>query len=210
MSSIDFTAVRTGVPLIAILRGLQPGEAEAVGEALVAGGIYCIEVPLNSPEACRSIELLRGRLGARAFVGAGTVLTLPQVHAVAAAGAQFVVSPNLDEPVVAATRAAGMNSLPGVFTASEAFRALAAGADALKLFPAEAAPPAMLRALRAVLPAGCAVFPVGGVEPANMAAYRAAGASGFGIGSALFRPGVAAEEVARRAARFVAAWHQGA
>jgi 2-dehydro-3-deoxyphosphogalactonate aldolase len=196
----------TSLPLIAILRGLKPDEAVEIGEALVSAGFRCLEVPLNSPSPLDSIARLRAALGDRAIVGAGTVLKADQVAAVAGAGGQIVVSPNTDAAVVRATKAAGLISLPGFFTASEAFAALAAGADGLKLFPAEAAGPPVVKALKAVLPKECDVFAVGGIEPGTMAAYRAAGAAGFGIGSSLYAPGRTAEDVHARAKAFVQAW----
>ena len=203
---MTWTEVLNTVPLIAILRGLKPDEAVQIGEALVSAGFRCLEVPLNSPSPMDSIARLRAALGDRAIVGGGTVLTVEQVAEVADAGGQIVVSPNTDPAVIRATKAAGMISLPGFYTASEAFAALAAGADGLKLFPAEAAGPVVIKALRAVLPPGCNVFAVGGVEPATMAAYRAAGAAGFGIGSSLYAPGRMAEDVHARGRAFVGAW----
>jgi 2-dehydro-3-deoxyphosphogalactonate aldolase len=193
-------------PLIAILRGLQPDEAAAIGEALVGAGFLCIEVPLNSPQPLESIRRLRAALGERAMVGAGTVLEPSQVADIAAAGGQIIVSPNMDAGVIGAAKAAGLVSLPGVFTATEAFAALKAGADGLKLFPAEIAGPAAVKALKAVLPKGCPLLPVGGIEPETLAPYLAAGAAGFGIGGALYKPGWTAAQVAERAAAFVAAW----
>lgn len=194
------------LPLVAILRGLVPEEAVEVGEALVAAGFRTLEVPLNSPRPLESIARLAEALGDRAIVGAGTVLTPAEAHAVADAGGRLMVSPNTDAAVIAAARDRNMLALPGVFTATEAFAALAAGADALKLFPAEIAGPAGLKALRAVLPAGTRVYAVGGVSPETIPAWRAAGASGAGLGSALFTPGRSAAEVGDRAAAFVSAW----
>lgn len=194
------------LPLVAILRGLVPEEAVEVGEALVAAGFRTLEVPLNSPRPLESIARLAAALGDRAIVGAGTVLTPAEAHAVADAGGRLMVSPNTDAAVIAAARARHMLALPGVFTPTEAFAALAAGADALKLFPAEIAGPAGLKALRAVLPAGTRVYAVGGVSPETIPAWRAAGASGAGLGSALFTPGRSAAEVGDRAAAFVRAW----
>ena len=194
------------LPLIAILRGLKPEEAVEIGEALVVAGFACLEVPLNSPSPLGSIARLRAALGDRAIIGAGTVLTPAQVAEVASAGGQIVVSPNTDVAVIRTTKAAGLISLPGFFTASEAFAALAAGADGLKLFPAEAAGPPVIKALKAVLPLGCDVFAVGGIEPSSMGAYHAVGAAGFGIGSSLFAPGRSADEVHTRAKAFVEAW----
>jgi 2-dehydro-3-deoxyphosphogalactonate aldolase len=193
-------------PLVAILRGLAPAEADAIGDALAEAGIGVLEVPLNSPEPFRSIERLARRLGDRAAVGAGTVLTAADVARCRDAGAAFVVAPNCDVEVIRATAAAGMGSLPGVFTPSEAFAALAAGAHALKLFPAEAAPPRMIGAIKAVLPAGTRILPVGGVDETNLAEWRRAGADGAGVGSSLYKPGRAAAEVGRRARALVAAW----
>lgn len=194
------------LPLAAILRGLHPDEAVEVGEALVAAGFRCLEVPLNSPEPLVSIRRLRDALDGRAVVGAGTVLSREAVMAVADAGGQLVISPNTDAEVIRATKAAGLVSLPGFFTPTEAFTALAAGADVLKLFPAELGGPAGLKAVRAVLPVQTRVYAVGGVTPETVGAWIAAGASGFGIGSAIYKPGRSAEDAGREAARFVAAW----
>ena len=203
-----FATVLVSMPLIAILRGLPPADAVAVGQALVAQGLGLIEVPLNSPQPLRSIEALAAALPG-ALVGAGTVLTPQQVREVHGAGGQLIVSPNFNVEVVEAAVRLGMVCLPGVMTPSEAFAALAAGADGLKLFPAEAITPAVVKALRAVLPADALLLPVGGITTANMDAYRTAGASGFGLGSALYRPGRAADDVARRAREFAQAWRGG-
>ncbi|MGR6329364.1 2-dehydro-3-deoxy-6-phosphogalactonate aldolase [Sphingomonas sp. XXL09] len=200
-----YAAAFAACPLVAILRGLTPEEAPAVGDALVEAGITLIEVPLNSPRPLDSIRLLVDRLGDRALVGAGTVLTEAAVADVAAAGGQLIVSPNTDVAVIRASVAAGLISLPGYFTPSEAFAALAAGATALKLFPAEGASPATLKAQRAVLPRDIAVLAVGGVSPENIPTWRAAGADGFGLGSNLYRAGKSAADVAADAARFVSA-----
>ena len=194
------------LPLIAILRGLKPDEAVEVGEAIVAAGFRCLEVPLNSPEPLNSIRRLRQALDGRALVGAGTVLNVAAAHEVADAGGQLIISPNTNVDVIRETKTLGLLSLPGFFTPSEAFAALDAGADALKLFPAEIAGPKGLKAVRAVLPAATRVYPVGGVDPDSMSAWRSAGASGFGIGSAVFKPGQSAEQVARQAAEFVVRW----
>ena len=194
------------LPLVAILRGLRPDEAVEIGETLVAAGFLCLEVPLNSPSPLDSIRRLREALGDRAIVGAGTVLTPRAVDEVVAAGGQIVISPNTNAAVIAATKAAGLISFPAFFTPSEAFAAIEAGADALKLFPAETAGPATLKAMKAVLPPTTPIFPVGGVDPGNLAAWRAAGADGFGLGSALFKPGRSAAEVKAAADAFVAAW----
>ena len=192
-------------PLVAILRGIAPHEAEAMGDALVAAGIRLIEVPLNSPAPLASIEALAMRLGDRAMIGAGTVTASAEVVAVRDAGGRLIVSPNADEEVIVETVQAGLVSLPGFFTASEAFTALRAGAHALKLFPAEGAQPAMLKALRAVLPLETPVLPVGGITPELLSLWLEAGAAGFGLGSALYRKGDSAAEVGKRADRFVAA-----
>jgi len=194
------------LPLIAILRGLEPDEAVAVGEAIVGAGFVCLEVPLNSPRPLESIRRLRDALDGRALVGAGTVLSVDAARAVADAGGQMIISPNTNPEVIRAAKAMGLLSVPGFFTPSEAFAALDAGADVLKLFPAEVAGPQGLKAVRAVLPAEARVYAVGGVAPEGMAAWHSAGASGFGIGSALFKPGKTAQDVARSAADFVQAW----
>lgn len=193
------------LPLIAILRGLTPEEAPAICEALAAAGFGLIEVPLNSPQPLDSIAQLASA-HPQALVGAGTVLTVAQVRDVHAAGGQLIVSPNFDAAVVREAVALGMVCLPGIATPTEAFGALQAGAHGLKLFPAEAASPAVLKAMLAVLPAGTLMVPVGGITPQNMAAYRAAGASGFGIGSALYQPGRTAAEVGTQAGVFARAW----
>ncbi len=201
----DFVRHLAACPLVAILRGIRPDEVEGVGTALIAAGIRIIEVPLNSPEPYESIARLAGLAGGDAIIGAGTVLDSAAVGRVAAAGGQMVVSPNTDTDVIAATVAAGLVSIPGFFTSSEAFAAIAAGAHALKLFPAEAGSPAVLKAMRAVLPRDLPVLAVGGMTPEGIGAWMAAGADGFGLGSALFHPGVTAEAVGEAAARFVAA-----
>jgi len=196
------------MPLVAILRGLTPDRALAAGAALVAAGFRCIEVPLNSPDPFASIRLLADRFGTEALIGAGTVLDLASVGQVVAAGGRIVISPHCDPRVIAATKAAGLFSLPGILTPSEAFAAIAAGADALKLFPAEMAMPAGLKAMRAVLPPALPILPVGGVDPGSIATWRCAGASGFGLGSALFHPDRSIDELAARAGAFVAAWRR--
>lgn len=199
-----FTAALQQLPLIAILRGITPAQAPAIGEALVHSGFAVLEIPLNSPQALESIGLM-AHAHPRAVIGAGTVLTAAQVHDVHAAGGQLVVAPNFDADVVRAALQLGMVCLPGVLTPSEAFAALAAGAHGLKLFPAEMASPTALKALRAVLPAQTLVFPVGGITVGNMAQWLAAGANGFGIGSALFSPGKSVAAVREHALNFVAA-----
>lgn len=191
-------------PLVAIIRGVTPDEVVGIGEAIFAAGIRIIEVPLNSPDPLASIERLVEALGSRAIVGAGTVLSVADVARVRDAGGQIVVSPGGDPEVIAATVAAGMISAPGYFTPSEAFAALKAGAHALKLFPAEAAPPAVVKAQRAVLPRQVPLIVVGGVTPANMAAYLAAGANGFGLGGGVYRSGQTPAEVAEQARAYVA------
>ena len=196
---MDLASLLARCPLVAILRGLRPEEAEAVGEALVEAGLLVIEVPLNSPEPLRSIEALARRFGGRALIGAGTVRRAAEVEAVAAAGGRLIVTPHADAAVVRAAKARGLLAVPGFFTPAEAFSLLDAGADALKLFPAEASNPAALRAMRAVLPPGTLVLPVGGVDAAAMPAWRDAGAAGFGIGSAIYRPGDTAAAVTAKA-----------
>jgi len=186
-------------PLVAILRGLRPEEAEAVGEALVTAGIAILEVPLNSPEPFESIRRFAARFGERALVGAGTVTRVEEVAEVARAGGRLMVTPHADPALVRAAKAADLIAVPGFFTPGEAFAQLFAGADALKLFPAEAASPAVLKALLAVLPKGTPVLPVGGIGAGNLAAWQAAGAAGFGIGSALYRPGDTPAQVGERA-----------
>ncbi|MFH0133375.1 2-dehydro-3-deoxy-6-phosphogalactonate aldolase [Variovorax sp. VaC1] len=200
-----FSAAMRELPLVAILRGLSPAEAADVGDAIVEPGFRLLEVPLNSPQPLDSIALMRKRFP-QALVGAGTVLSAQQVREVHAAGGELIVSPNFNAEVIAEAARLGMVCLPGVMTPTEAFGALAAGATGLKLFPAELASPAVVKALLAVLPSGTPVMPVGGIAPANMAVWRAAGAAGFGIGSALYKPGKQATAVRDDAKQFVAAW----
>ena len=200
-----FDAAFARCPLIAILRGVKPDEVEAIGEALVESGFTLVEVPLNSPDPLVRIGRLAERLKGRAVIGAGTVLTVANVAAVQAAGGTMIISPNTNVDVIAATAKAGLVSLPGFATPSDAFAALGAGATALKLFPAEAASPAVLKAMGAVVPAGTRLLPVGGIAPDNMGPWLAAGAAGFGLGSALYRPGLEAGEVAARASAFISA-----
>ena len=206
---IDFATAFDALPLVAILRGIRPDEVESVVDTLIDAGFTLIEVPLNSPDPFDSIETLARRWGTGALVGAGTVLSVADVARVRDAGGRMVISPNTDTAVIAATAAAGMASLPGYFTPSEAFAALGAGATALKLFPAEAASPAVLKAQRAVLPRHLPMLAVGGVTPDTMAPWRAAGANGFGLGSALYKAGDTAAQVGDAARRFVAAWREG-
>ena len=193
-------------PLIAILRGITPPEAVPVGRALVAAGITSIEVPLNSPDPFASIRAMGEALGEGAQVGAGTVLTVEDVGRVAGAGGRLVVSPNCDGEVIRATVAAGMESWPGVMTPTECFAALKAGATGLKIFPGSLVGPDGLRAIRAVLPRGTRVYAVGGAGPDTFAAWMRASADGFGIGTALYAPGLAVGEVAARAEAIVAAF----
>jgi 2-dehydro-3-deoxyphosphogalactonate aldolase len=201
-----FLAAMAALPLVAILRGLRPEEAAGVGAALAAAGFRIIEVPLNSPRPLQSIEALAAQFP-QALVGAGTVLTVKDVAEVHAAGGQLVVSPNFNPAVVKEAVRLGLACLPGVLSASEAFAALEAGACGLKLFPAEMIPPTAVKALRAVIAAEVALLPVGGIGTHNMAHYRAAGASGFGVGSALFKPGLDPAQVGASARDFAAAWN---
>ena len=202
---MELTPWLTRCPLVAILRGVKPDEVVAIGAALERQGVVIVEVPLNSPRPMESIALLAREFGERLLIGAGTVMTPAQVAEIAAAGGRLIVTPHADAAIVRAAKQHGLLSVPGFFTPSEAFAMLAAGADALKLFPSEAASPAVLRALRAVLPAGTAVLPVGGIDASNMAAWRAAGAAGFGIGSAIYKPGDSPETVGAKAHALVAA-----
>ncbi len=190
-------------PLVAILRGITPGEAEAIGEAVFEAGIRIVEVPLNSPDPLLSIERLARSLGDRALVGAGTVLEAADVGRVKDAGGRIIVSPNSFAPVIEATAAAGLVSLPGFFTPSEAFTALRAGATGLKLFPAEGAVPAVVKAQRAVLPKDVPLLVVGGIGPGTMQPWLDAGAQGFGLGSGLYRPGQSAQETAAKARAYI-------
>lgn len=201
-----FRSAMTRCPLVAILRGVRPDEIEAIGASLIEAGFAMIEVPLNSPEPLHSIERLARRFGEDALIGAGTVLTPEDARSVGEAGGRLIVSPNVNLDVIRASIAAGLVSLPGYFTPSEGFAAIAAGAHGLKLFPAEAATPAVVKAQRAVLPHDLPLLVVGGIGPDNMAPWRDAGADGFGLGSALYKPGRNAAEVGKRARAFVHAW----
>jgi 2-dehydro-3-deoxyphosphogalactonate aldolase len=191
-------------PLIAIIRGVTPDEAEAIGDAIYQGGIRIIEVPLNSPEPLRSIEALAKRLGDRALVGAGTVLSATQVQQVKDAGGRIIVSPDTNIEVISAAAQAGLVSSPGYFTPSEAFTALRAGAHALKLFPAEGATPAVLKGQLAVIPKDVPVMAVGGITPDNMQPWLKAGAAGFGLGSGLYKPGQSPADTLAKARAYVA------
>lgn len=194
------------LPLVAILRGLTPEDAMAVGTILVDAGFRALEVPLNSPRPLESIRALQAAFGGQCLVGAGTVLSVAAVDEVADAGGRLIVTPHTDSAVIRETKRKGMASMPGTATPSEAFAALRAGADAIKVFPAEQITPKVLHAWRAVLPPDLGVFPVGGITPDNMREYVAAGASGFGIGSALYKPGRELGEIAALAQRFVREW----
>lgn len=196
------------LPLVAILRGITPTESVAVAQALTQEAWQLLEVPLNSPAPLESIAAMR-QACPQALVGAGTVLTAQAVREVHAAGGQLIIAPNFSPSVAAQARALGLLYIPGVATPSEAFAALEAGAHALKLFPAEMVTPVVVKALRAVLPATVRLLPVGGIGVGNMAAYRQAGANGFGIGSSLYKPGMTAEQVRAQAQAFAAAWRQG-
>jgi len=204
-----FDAALASLPLVAILRGITPAEVDAVAAALHAAGFRLIEVPLNSPSPFESIARLRRAMPADTLVGGGTVQAVDQVDPLCEAGGELAVMPHADLELIRSAKAAGLLCLPGVATPTEAFGALRAGADALKLFPAELLTPPVLKALRAVLPRETRLLPVGGITPESMAAYRAAGASGFGLGSALYSPRMPAAEVALRAQRFVTAWRGG-
>jgi 2-dehydro-3-deoxyphosphogalactonate aldolase len=191
-------------PLIAIIRGVTPEEAEAIGDAVQEGGIRIIEVPLNSPDALKSIELLAKKFGDSMLVGAGTVLAARQVQDVKDAGGRIIVSPDTNTEVIATSADAGLVSSPGYFTPSEAFAAIRAGAHALKLFPAEAASPAVLKAQLAVIPREIPVLAVGGVKPDNMRPWLDAGATGFGLGGGLYQPGQSAADTLAKAKAYVA------
>ncbi|QIG53523.1 2-dehydro-3-deoxy-6-phosphogalactonate aldolase [Altererythrobacter sp. BO-6] len=198
------------LPLVAILRGLEPDRAVEVAEALIEAGFDILEVPLNSPEPLRSIGSIADALGERALVGAGTVLTTQQVDALNDVGARLVVSPNCNPAVIERTASHGMVSLPGVLTPTEMFTALGAGASGLKIFPAELFSPGAVKAVKAVLPPAAPVYVVGGINAGNMREYLNAGAAGFGMGSALFKPGKPTSEIARDAAAIVAAYRAAA
>jgi 2-dehydro-3-deoxyphosphogalactonate aldolase len=204
-----FAAALARMPLVAILRGVRPDEVEAIGQALYDAGFRLIEVPLNSPQPIDSIARLARVLAPDAVVGAGTVLAPDAVAQVRAAGGRMIVMPHSDSDVIHAARDAALWCIPGAATPTEAFAAVKAGADALKLFPAEMIGPAVLRAMRAVLPPALRLLPVGGITPQLVGRFRRAGADGFGLGSALYAPGMDAHAVAQRARAFVAAWNEG-
>jgi 2-dehydro-3-deoxyphosphogalactonate aldolase len=194
------------LPLVAILRGLNPENAEPVGAALAEAGFRVIEVPLNSPEPYRSIETLAKTLPSSVLVGAGTVMEPAQVDSIRDVGGKLIVMPHADTEVIRRAKEHGLICAPGVATPTEAFAALKAGADGIKIFPAEAMPPQVVKAWRAVLPKDAIVIPVGGIKPDNMKLYVEAGANGFGLGSALFTPTMAVEEISRNAVAFAQAW----
>jgi 2-dehydro-3-deoxyphosphogalactonate aldolase len=198
----------TRMPLIAILRGLTPAEAVPVGRALMVAGFSIIEVPLNSPQALDSIASLSADLAGDCLIGAGTVMTPKQVEEVARAGGRLILMPHGDPAVVQAAKAANLSCAPGVATPTEGFAALAHGADVLKLFPAEQLGPPVLKAWRAVFPENTVFIPVGGITPDNLMEFHAVGASGFGLGSALYKPGMSAADVGSRATAFVSAWRK--
>ena len=200
-----FRATMRALPLVAILRGIRPAEVAAIGDALCEAGFRLIEVPLNSPQPLESIALMAKRFP-DVLVGAGTVLSAREVRDVASAGGELVVAPNFSREVVVESLRLGMVSLPGILTPTEAFAALGAGAHGLKLFPAEMASPAVVKALLAVLPQGTPLIPVGGIAATNLQSWHSGGATGFGLGSSLYKPGDDASTVAKKAATIVAAW----
>jgi len=203
-----FTDAMAKLPLVAILRGIGPDESTPILTALIDAGFHLIEAPLNSPQPFETIRLMRVVAPKEVLIGAGTVRTLDEVAKVADAGGDIIVMPHADTKIIAFAKARGLIVLPGVATPTEAFAAIDAGADALKAFPAEMVQPAILKAWRAVIPASVPILPVGGIAPASMAAYIAAGADGFGLGSALYKPGDVAARVAENASAFVAAWRR--
>ncbi|MDA8511529.1 MULTISPECIES: 2-dehydro-3-deoxy-6-phosphogalactonate aldolase [unclassified Citrobacter] len=212
MDSFDFATLwqKTPLPMIAILRGLTPEEAPDIGDVLLEAGFTWLEVPLNSPRALDSITLLRERVGERAIVGAGTVLTAAQVDSVVDAGGQVIISPNMNTSVIRRSRERGAISLPGVITPSEAFTALDAGASGLKFYPAEMISPDILRAMCVVLPPHVICMPVGGVsaEVQQLQNWMSAGAKGFGCGGGLYRAGTCREQVMHNALAYAQAWQQ--
>lgn len=207
MREVDFDAARAALPLVAILRGIKPDEVVGVGEVLIGAGFKLIEVPLNSPDPFDSIARLADASKGRAVIGAGTVLDIAAVDRAAAAGARLILAPNTNPDVIAHAVGQDLIAMPGVATASEAFAAIAAGAQALKLFPAAALGSATVAAWRAVLPRTVPIFAVGGIDAGNYAEFTAAGVDGFGIGTALFTPGMTRAAAAERAAAIVAGWN---
>jgi 2-dehydro-3-deoxyphosphogalactonate aldolase len=203
---VRFHTAQSVLPLFAILRGVRPQEAVDIGVCLVEAGFRLIEVPLNSPDPFSSITALRQALPAEVLVGAGTVMELVHVEKLRDCNAELAVMPHADPTLISAAKAAGLICVPGVATPTEAFAALKSGADALKLYPAELVTPAVLKAMGAVLPTGCRLLPVGGIKPELMKPYVDAGATGFGLGSALYKPGMTVEQVAKTARQFVSAW----
>jgi 2-dehydro-3-deoxyphosphogalactonate aldolase len=202
---VELTSWFERCPIVSVLRGIRPDESEAIVGALDAAGIVIAEVPMNSPDPLGSIRRLHARFGERMLIGAGTVLRVEQVGQIARAGGRLIVTPHADPAIVRAALASGLYAIPGFFTPGEAFALLDAGAHALKMFPAEAASPAVLKALRAVLPVGAHVVPVGGIDARNLGPWFAAGASAVGVGSSLYRPGDDAAAVAEHAASLVSA-----
>ncbi|PWC13017.1 2-dehydro-3-deoxy-6-phosphogalactonate aldolase [Brenneria corticis] len=207
---MDFLTTLRQTGLIAILRGIAPDDAEAVGRRLYQEGFRLIEVPLNSPEPLLSIARLRQSLPPDCWVGAGTVMSDDEVRAVKQHHGEIIISPHTDPAVIRETRRQGLFSLPGAATPSEAFSALSHGARAIKIFPAEAISPSILKAWRAVIPKTIPLLPVGGITPESLSVWRAAGASGFGVGGMLYKPGMSPDSVGERAAAFVHAWHASA
>ncbi len=203
---MTFDEAFAALPLIAILRGVEPTKVAAIGEVLVDAGFRIIEVPLNSPDPLRSIGILAKQLAGRAVIGAGTVLKASDVGDVQRSGGQLIVAPNLDRQVAEAARELSLAWCPGVMTPSEAFTALDLGAKALKIFPAELVPPAGIAAMRAVLPTAAKIVMVGGIKPTTMQPYRNVGADGFGLGSALFKPGMSTDVIRQSAIDFLANW----
>ena len=201
-----FTNAISVLPLIAILRGIRVNEAVETGLRLYESGFRLMEIPLNSPDPFASIAALRGALPADALVGAGTVLETGQIDKLVACGGELAVMPHADAGLIRAAKGAGLVCVPGIITTTEAFMALAAGADALKIFPAELVSPAILKAINVVLPKGTRLFPVGGITPDNMKPYMDVGVTGFGLGSALYKPGMSPGQTAIAAQRFIAAW----
>jgi 2-dehydro-3-deoxyphosphogalactonate aldolase len=203
---MNFTEAVAGCGIIAILRGITTDEIEAVGQALVDAGITIAEIPLNSPDPFASIKKMADAFKGKLVVGAGTVLSIPDVNLLKVHGGEICVSPDCNEAVIARARELGLEPLPGVFTPTEAFAAIRAGASHLKLFPAEAASPTTVKAWRAVLPKHVRIYAVGGVTPTNMQSWADVGTSGFGIGSNIYKQGFTAAEVSKAANEFVAAW----